>query len=104
MLAVNATVAGTSYAYSLGAATKYYWRVAAVNGGFMSDYTAANNFTTAGSAAAEIPTVLAPANNAIDQPALLTLAVGRTLRCIAVSLAGIDAADVHHVLHERFNG
>jgi hypothetical protein len=78
MLAVNATVTGTSYAYSLGAATKYYWRVAAVNGGFMSAYTAANNFTTAGSAAAAIPTVLVPANKATNQPAILTLKVGRT--------------------------
>ena len=60
MLAVNATVTGTSYAYSLGAATKYYWRVAAVNGGFMSDYTTANNFTTAGAAAAGVPTIVSP--------------------------------------------
>jgi hypothetical protein len=78
MLAVNATVSGTSYAYSLGAATKYYWRVAAVNGGFMSDYTAANNFTTAGSAAAAVPTVLSPTSGSKDQPALLTLKVGKT--------------------------
>ena len=67
MLAVNATVTGTSYAYSLGAATKYYWRVAAVNGGFMSDYTAANNFTTAGAAAAAVPTVLSPSANKVLQ-------------------------------------
>ena len=78
MLAVNATVTGTSYGYSLGAATKYYWRVAAVNGGFMSDYTAAYNFTTAGSAAAAVPTVLAPPNKATNQPAMLTLKVGKT--------------------------
>jgi hypothetical protein len=78
MLAVNATVTGTSYAYSLGAATKYYWRVAAVNGGFMSDYTTANNFTTTGSAAAQVPTVIVPASGATNQPALLTLKVGRT--------------------------
>ncbi len=60
MLAVDATVTGTSYSYSLGAATKYYWRVAAVNGGFMSSYTTANNFTTAGSAATEVPTIVTP--------------------------------------------
>jgi ASPIC and UnbV/FG-GAP-like repeat/Secretion system C-terminal sorting domain len=78
MLAVNASVTGTSYAYSLGAATKYYWRVAAVNGGFMSDYTAASNFTTAGSAAAAVPSVLSPASGSKDQPAMLTLKVGRT--------------------------
>lgn len=78
LLAVNATVTGTSYAYSLGAATKYYWRVAAVNGGFMSSYTAANNFTTAGGAATVVPTVLVPANKATNQPALLTLKVGKT--------------------------
>ena len=78
LLAVDAAVTGTSYDYSLGAATKYYWRVAAINGGFMSDYTAANNFTTAGSAAATVPTVLVPANKATNQAALLTLKVGRT--------------------------
>jgi hypothetical protein len=78
MLAVDATVTGTSYAYSLGAATKYYWRVAAVNGGFMSDYTPANNFTTAGAAAAEVPTLLSPANDATNQAASLMLEVGRT--------------------------
>ena len=78
MLAVNATVTGTSYIYSLGPATKYYWRVAAVNGGFMSDYTTANNFTTAGVAAATVPTLLSPANKATNQAALLTLKVGKT--------------------------
>ena len=78
MLAVNATVTGTSYDYTLGAATKYYWRVAAVNGGFMSPYTTANNFTTAGSAAATVPTVLVPANKATNQAASLTLKVGKT--------------------------
>jgi hypothetical protein len=78
MMAVNATVAGTSYPYSLGAATKYYWRVAAVNGGFTSSYTTANNFTTTGGAAAAVPTVLVPAHNATNQAALLTLKVGKT--------------------------
>jgi hypothetical protein len=78
LLAVNANVTGTEFAYSLGAATKYYWRVAAVNGGFMSAYTGANNFTTAGSAPAEVPTVVAPANMATNQPAALTLKVGKT--------------------------
>ncbi len=62
LMAVNAMVTGTSYAYSLGAATKYYWRVAAVNGGFTSDYTTADNFTTAGAAAAEVPTILTPSS------------------------------------------
>jgi len=62
MLAVDATVTGTSYAYSLGDATKYYWRVAAVNGGFMSNYTPANNFTTSGAAAVIVPTVISPSN------------------------------------------
>jgi hypothetical protein len=78
MLAVNAKVTGTSYGYSLGAATKYYWRVAAINGGFMSNYTTANNFTTAGAAAATVPTLLSPIDNAKNQPALLTLKVGKT--------------------------
>jgi hypothetical protein len=78
MLAVNATVTGTSYAYSLGPATKYYWRVAAVNDGFMSDYTTANNLTTAGVAAATVPTLLSPASGATNQAASLTLNVGRT--------------------------
>jgi hypothetical protein len=78
LMAVNETVAGTEYVYSLGPATKYYWRVAAVNGGFMSGYTPANNFTTVGSAAAEVPTVLAPVSGSTNQPALLTLTVGKT--------------------------
>jgi hypothetical protein len=66
LLAVDAPVTGTSYAFSLGAATKYYWRVAAVNGGFMSDYTAANNFTTAGSAAVEVPVIISPSNKVLQ--------------------------------------
>ncbi len=78
LLAVNTTVTGTSYAYSLGAATRYYWRVAAVNGGFMSDYTAAFNFTTTGSAATLVPTIVAPVSGSTNQPALLTLKVRRT--------------------------
>lgn len=77
LMAVDATVTDTSYAYSLGAATKYYWRVTATNGGFMSGYTTANNFTTAGSAATTVPTVLSPASGSTNQPAVLTLAVGR---------------------------
>ncbi|OGU27828.1 MAG: hypothetical protein A2X66_02935 [Ignavibacteria bacterium GWA2_54_16] len=78
LLAVDAPATGTSYAYSLGAATKYYWRVAAVNGGFMSAFSAANNFTTAGAAAAVVPTLLSPADAAVNQPASLTLKVGKT--------------------------
>lgn len=78
LMAVDATVTGTSYAYSLGAATKYYWRVAAINAGFMSDYTPANNFTTVGAAATAVPTVLIPANNATNQAVVQTLKVGRT--------------------------
>jgi hypothetical protein len=79
LLAVNKTVTGaTTLAYSLGAATKYYWRVAAVNGGFMSEYTAANNFTTAGAAAATVPTQVAPPNKGTNQPALLSLKVRKT--------------------------
>jgi hypothetical protein len=78
LLAVNATVAGTSYPFALGAATKYYWRVAGVNGGFMSSYTAANNFTTAGIAAATVPTIVVPANKAVNQAAALTLKVRKT--------------------------
>ncbi len=78
LLAVNTTVTGTSYAYSLGAATRYYWRVASINGGFMSPYSAASNFTTAGAAAATVPTLLSPADAATDQAASLTLRVGRT--------------------------
>jgi hypothetical protein len=78
LLAVNATVNGTSYAYSLGAATKYYWRVAAINAGFTSDYTAAFNFTTSGSAASTVPTQVAPPNKGTNQPSLLSLKVNRT--------------------------
>lgn len=62
MLAVDATVTGTSLAVDLGAATKYYWRVAGVNSGFVSQYTTANNFTTAGSAAAAVPKIISPSN------------------------------------------
>jgi hypothetical protein len=78
LLAVDASATVTSYAYSLGAATKYYWRVAAVNGGFMSAYSAANNFTTAGSAPTVVPTLLSPADAATNQAASLTLNVGKT--------------------------
>ncbi|MBK7257738.1 MAG: hypothetical protein IPI01_08045 [Ignavibacteriae bacterium] len=78
LIAVNATVNGTSYAYSLGAATKYYWRVAAINAGFTSEYTAAFNFTTSGSAAATVPTQVAPPNKGTNQPSLLSLKVNRT--------------------------
>jgi len=78
MLAINATVTDTALAYTLGPATKYYWRVAAVNGGFMSEYTAANNFTTAGAAAAIVPTQVAPPNKGTNQPASLALKVRKT--------------------------
>ena len=66
LMAVDATVTGTSYAYSLGAATKYYWRVAAINAGFMSDYSAPFSFTTGGAAAAEVPVVISPANKVLQ--------------------------------------
>ena len=62
LMAVNKTVADTMYAYSLGPATKYFWRVAAVNGGFMSAYTAANSFTTSGAAASTVPTIVTPSS------------------------------------------
>jgi hypothetical protein len=75
MLAVNTTVSTTSYSYSLGGGTKYYWRVAAINGGFTSAYSAANNFTTTGAAAATVPTKVSPISKATNQPALLTLKV-----------------------------
>jgi len=82
MMAVNKTVGShatdTTYVYSLGAATKYYWRVAAVNGGFTSSYTAANNFTTAGAAAAAVPTVVTPASGSTNQAAALTMKVRKT--------------------------
>jgi len=78
MMAVNSTAAGTSYAYSLGAATKYYWRVAAINGGFTSSYTSAKNFTTAGVAAATVPAKISPINNAANQAGSLALKVGKT--------------------------
>ncbi|MBM4170136.1 MAG: T9SS type A sorting domain-containing protein [Ignavibacteria bacterium] len=78
LLAVNATATGTSYAFSLGAATKYYWRVAAINGGFMSPYSAVSNFTTAGAAAVTVPALSSPADAATDQPASLTLRIGKT--------------------------
>jgi hypothetical protein len=77
LLAVDKTVTGTSYGYSLGAATKYYWRIAAVNGGFTSAFTGANNFTTAGSAATTVPTQVAPPNQGTNQPAVLSLKVRR---------------------------
>jgi hypothetical protein len=78
LLAVDAMVSGTSTPYSLGVGTKYYWRVAAVNGGFMSDYSAVSNFTTTGAAPAIVPTKLSPINNATNQPANVTLAVTPT--------------------------
>jgi len=90
LMAVNATVAGTSYAFTLGPATKYYWRVAAMNGGFASDFTAADNFTTAGAAAATVPTIIVPSsisnvlkntiNNYNAAPVLMfVLPAGKTL-------------------------
>ena len=60
MFAVNKTVTDTNYVYSLGGGTKYYWRVAAVNGGFTSGYTSANTFTTTGAAATVVPTIVTP--------------------------------------------
>ena len=60
MLAVNKSTTDTNFVYSLGAATKYYWRVAAVNGGFTSDFTAPYNFTTTGAAAAAVPVIVTP--------------------------------------------
>ncbi len=66
MMAVNTNVTGTEYVYSLGPATKYYWRVAAVNGGFTSAFTAAFDFTTAGSAAVAVPVIISPANRVLQ--------------------------------------
>jgi len=77
MMPVNATVTDTALAFKLGAATKYYWRVAVMNGGFTSGYTATNNFTTTGSAAAAVP-VLVAYHAAGNQPAALTLKVHPT--------------------------
>jgi hypothetical protein len=78
LLAVDATVSDTSLAFSLGAATQYYWRVAGINGGFMGDFTAANDFTTAGVAATVVPTKISPIGNATNQAASLMLKVART--------------------------
>ena len=77
MFAVNTSVTDTALAYTLGPATKYYWRVAVTNGGFSSGFTSVNNFTTAGSAAAAVP-VLVAFHNAANQAAALTLAVHKT--------------------------
>jgi hypothetical protein len=77
MFAVNTTVTDTALAYKLGPATKYYWHVAVVNGGFTSGYTSTSNFTTAGSAAAEVPVLLA-LHAATNQPAAMTLKVHKT--------------------------
>ena len=77
MMPVNVTVTDTALAFKLGPATKYYWHVAVLNGGFTSGYTATNNFTTAGSAAAAVP-VLVALHGAVNQPAAMTLAVHPT--------------------------
>ncbi len=78
LLAVDATVSDTSFAFSLGAATQYYWRVAGINGGFMGVYSATNDFTTAGSAATVVPTKISPIGNATGQAASLMLKVNKT--------------------------
>jgi hypothetical protein len=53
-------------------ATKYYWHVTAQTSGSWGAYSPIWNFTTA-IAPAAVPTLLSPANNAIDQLTALTL-------------------------------
>lgn len=60
MFAVNKIVTDTNYVYSLGGATKYSWRVAAVNGGFVSAYTSPYTFTTTGAVAVAVPIIVTP--------------------------------------------
>ncbi|HUI10366.1 MAG TPA: FG-GAP-like repeat-containing protein [Bacteroidota bacterium] len=78
MMPINATVTDTALAFKLGPATKYYWRVSVMNGGFTSGYTTTNNFTTSGSAAVAVP-VLVALHGATNQPAAMTLAVHPTV-------------------------
>ncbi len=88
LLAIDATAATTTTSVTVGKATKYYWRVAATNGGFTSPWTSVRSFTTVGVAAAEVPIVVSPANKVLRNtihnynaaPVLkLVLPTGKTL-------------------------
>src|SRR2546422_735116 len=56
----------------LATSTTYYWRVSARNSGGTSVWSSVWSFTT-GSAAPPAPTLLSPADNAINQPVVITL-------------------------------
>ncbi len=77
-LAVDETLTDVSLDVNLGLGSTYYWRVAAINGGFTSDYSAVNRFLTVQTPATQVVTLLSPADGAIDQPGLITLVVGKT--------------------------
>ncbi len=79
MMAVDdATVTDTTRVARLGLGSTYYWRVAAMNGGFASAYTAVNSFSTVATAASIVPTLIAPVNGAQNQAGNLKLVVGKT--------------------------
>ena len=78
-LAVDRTVSGVSLVADLGLGSTYYWRVSATNGGFISAYSMVNSFSTVNTAATQVVSLLFPANDAVNQPALITLRVRRTI-------------------------
>jgi hypothetical protein len=69
----DSTVTDTTKAVTgLAGVTKHYWRVSAKNAGGTSAFSAVRGFTTAPPTPV-VPTLLAPANGAVDQPADLTV-------------------------------
>jgi hypothetical protein len=69
----DSTITDTTKAVTgLAGLTKFFWRVNAKNAGGTSAYSAVRSFTTA-PPAPPVPTLLSPANGAVDQPGSLTL-------------------------------
>lgn len=57
---------------NLGTSTVYYWRVRSYNNGVLSAFSNVDSFTTVVQAPSA-PTLISPAGNAVNQPAMMTL-------------------------------
>ena len=78
-LIVDDSTATTSKSVTgLGYSSWYYWRVAAYDTDYTSGFSVADSFQTIVQAPTEVPTLLSPANNAINQPYKLKLVTSKT--------------------------
>jgi hypothetical protein len=62
----------------LGPSTTYYWRLRALGDGFTSGFSAPFHYTTVVHAPVLVPTLLSPADNSVNQPAIMKLICSKT--------------------------